>query len=150
MEAAEDDLAVEKRRIAYKFGKVFGPKLRKKRVFLNTFMYWARPELQVCPWALLRLLLKFQMMLQQWPGEKQQHRMPFKIDTDEVTNDYQSVWLALFPALWIEKRGVDGSLLEEWRPISDAAFIYNRKEESFRVAFNYEKIPYAPTTVTRQ
>lgn len=138
--------AVEKRRIAYEFGKVYGPKLKKKRVILNTFMAWEVFR----PWALLRLLPKFQRMVQQWPGDKQQHRMSFIIDTDEGTNDYQSVWLAMFPALWIEKKGVDGTLLEEWRPISNVSCIYNCKEESLRVSFNYEVIHYAPTKVTKK
>ncbi len=71
--------------------------------------------------------------------------MSFKIDTDEDTNDYQSVWLALFPPLWTEKRGVDGSLLEKWCPVSDVSCIYNCKEESLRVALNYKTILYAPT-----
>jgi len=138
--------AVDKRRIAYKFGKVYGPKLKKKRVVLNTFMAWEVFR----PWALLRLLPKFQRMVQQPPGDKKLHRMSFQIDTDEGTNDYQSVWLAMFPALWIEKKGVDGTLLEEWRPISNVSCIYNCKEESLRVSFNYEVINYAPTKVTKK
>ena len=76
--------------------------------------------------------------------------MSFKIDTDENTNDYQSVWLALFPPLWIEKKGVDGTLLEEWRPVSNVSCIYNCKEESLRVSFNYEVINYAPTNITKK
>ena len=138
-------LSDAKSRMAWEFNKVYGGRVKKKRVVLNTYLCWDSFR----SWAILQLAPKFQRLVQLPPGKAGHHRYSVQINNDEGTHDYE-VWRQLFPSLWIEHKSVDGTLLQSFEPTSNCSCLYDVKDQSLRVSFNYKVVNHRPVTVTEK